>query len=441
MAFFPRMKSRLSAETLSILEWGGSFLAIAIMLWWYHDPPLRFVPHSLFALLAVIPSVLGLSNHFLSVLPRYRARRDAVEQYQRFCEGFDEWWRTTGWPRKLRATGFEKQLQDGGDFARVNQQPFSADDLLSYRPMTAAALWSALLLVTVFMVAASVADDSSHLLGKFPELQGQTEVSNPAGTVSTSSVRGVVNRRALNGLLFAALGAFVSVMWRMINRVNANALTSRFMSTCALRSAIAMMIGLVAAQFDLLGFLKSDGAKESIFFLVGLFTDWALSSLRTRARTVFNQPDTACDRLPLCYVDGLDDGVIDILDEIGIWDVEHLATTEPGELTIRTLLPFNRVIDWIDQAILIAYVRRNIIVARQFGVGGAIDLALTYSYTLTNDAGELTTNANNVLNEIARKSELSRDVLNVMCRTLWLDYTVEQLYRFWQHHHQPSNAG
>ncbi|HEX7136695.1 MAG TPA: hypothetical protein VF219_02565 [Vicinamibacterales bacterium] len=148
------------------------------------------------------------------------------------------------------------------------------------------------------------------------------------------------------GFIFAALGAFVSVMWRMINRINANALTSRFMFTAALRATIAMAVGMVVAQVDLFGLKNGDAAstfKAALFFLIGLFTDWALTAIRTRARSVFNQPNSPCDQLPLCFIDGLDDGVIDILDELGIWDVQHLATSEPDELTIRTLYPFNRI--------------------------------------------------------------------------------------------------
>jgi hypothetical protein len=316
------------------------------------------------------------------------------------------------------------------DFPRAARERRSEDDLLSFRPMAAAAIWSSLMLTTVFMVAASVAADKGTLVGHFPQLlreaPGQTE----------AALRTNVDVKAINGFLFAALGAFVSVMWRMINRINANALTSRFMFTATLRTMIAMMIGLAAGQFDLFGFLKADGAKETLFFLAGLFTDWALSSLRARARTVFSQPDSACDRLPLCFVDGLDDGVIDILDEIGIWDVEHLATSEPGELTIRTLYPFNRINDWIDQAVLISYLRRNIAAARALGIGGAIDLALTFGYTVGEQPATLREKAAAVLEELSKKVEISRAALDLICLNIWFDYSVERLYRFWQHHRE-----
>jgi len=434
LTWLKKLGDRLSGLTTALIEWGGVLLAAFIVQWWYKTPPIRFVPHSLFAVFAMLPGVLGLANHFASVLPRYRATRDTVIDYQNFCDGFDAWWRNVGWPRKLKLAGLS---ETSTVFALSPRRVRTDDDILSYRPMTAAAVWASLLLTTVFMIAASVAYDRHDLIGHFPQLQLE-QTGTPA---AIAALQTTLDKKAINGFLFAALGAFVSVMWRMINRINANALTSRFMFTASLRSTIAMMIGLAAGQFDLFSFLKADGAMESLFFLTGLFTDWALTSLRARARTVFQQPDSACDRLPLCFVDGLDDGVIDILDEIGIWDIEHLATSEPAELTIRTLYPFNRINDWIDQAILISYFRRDIVVARKLGISSAIDLALTYSYTMGDQADARRDNASKVLDELATKAGMSRACLDLMCLNLWFDYTVEQLYRFWQHHRQDAETG
>ena len=270
-------------------------------------------------------------------------------------------------------------------------------------------IWGALLLSLVFLIAVGVADDHRFLMGIEPKEPG------------------------LQGFLFAALGAYVSVMWRMINRIHANALSYRFVFTATLRAAVAMAVGYVAARVNLFTLVKDSVSVAGLYFLIGLFTDWALASLRARARTVFNQPDAACDRLPLCLIDGLDDGMIDILDELGIWDIEHLATSEPAELTIRTLYPFNRVIDWIDQAILIMYIRRKIGIARELGVTGAIDLAVLYSYTLEPNRAPFK-RADATLEEMSKKMSLSRNVLDGIAETLYFDYTVEQLYRFWQHH-------
>ena len=420
-----QMPNPSANTTVKGIEWLALVLLIVLVVWWAAYPPLRFVPSSMWGVLAALPGLLGLVTHFVVVLPRYRARRETVADYNAFCKGFDVWWRTTGWPQKLELAEYFELAAKGNQTVTVTDGSLYDDDLDSNRPSTTAALWAALLLTVIFEIAADVA------------WRGPKAWDSAGWPIDAAAAR--------EGLIFAALGAFVSVMWRMINRINANALSSRFMFTAALRSAVAIVVGMVAAQVDLFGLKGENTAvtfKAAVYFLIGLFTDWALTALRTRARTVFNQPNDPCDRLPLCFVDGLDDGVIDILDELGIWDVQHLATSEPGELTIRTLYPFNRIIDWIDQAILISYFRRDIVEARKVGISGAIDLAQLYSYTLekTDSDNKITEKANAILDELSKKMGMSREAIELICSNLYFDYTVEQLYRFWQHHRTDESS-
>lgn len=436
----------LAKHTTDIVEWLGVPLIIALLYWAWVSPPVRFIPHTWFGVLATLPGVLGLANHFSTVLPRFQSRRETVKDYQAFCRGFDDWWLRVGWPDKLRLAGYAPSK----GAVRVRNGSQYDDDLNSYRPSTAVAIWAAVILTLVFEIAAGVADgraslspsslQKTWLLAGFP-LDLLTHAVNGA-LVKDAHGLFVLDLSVLDGFLYASIGALVSVMWRMINRINANALSARFMFTAALRSGIAMLIGLTAGKVNLFGVKEQPALQGTLFFLIGLFTDWALTTLRARARTVFNQPNDPCDRLPLCFVDGLDDGVIDILDELGVWDVQHLATCEPGELTVRTLYPFNRIIDWIDQAILISYFRRDIVEARKVGISGAIDLATLYGYTIErperqsgeNVSPNTSEKAKAILDELSKKMSMSREAIELICSNLWFDYTVEQLYRFWQHH-------
>ena len=396
----------------------GSIALVAIIVGWWLYVPVRLLQPTLWAVLATLPGIVGLVTHFAVVVPRYRAQRKTVKYYLTFCEGFDQWWLQTGWPEKLAALGYPAKR---GVPAKAMDEAEKGDFLDSLRPSTVAAAWSAVILTVIFEIAATVAHD---------------------GPVEWPWSYWPIGDAGYSGFIFAALGAFVSVMWRMINRINANALTSRFMFTASLRAAVAMAVAMVAAQVDLFGLKGVEAAstfKAAIFFLIGLFTDWALNAMRTRARTVFNQPNDPCDRLPLCFIDGLDDGVIDILDELGIWDVQHLATSEPGELTLRTLYSFNRIIDWIDQAILISYLRRNIADARLFGITGAIDMAMLFDY-YTLGSQDVKVKANAILDAFSKKVGMSRESIDLICANLWFDYTVEQLYRFWQHIEQEVNV-
>jgi len=45
------------------------------------------------------------------------------------------------------------------------------------------------------------------------------------------------------------------------------------------------------------------------------------------------------------------------------------------------------------------------------------------------------------LDELATRSRMSRDALEMICVNLWLDYTVEQLYRFRQRSAQRQQDG
>jgi hypothetical protein len=561
--------SRFKLDYSGVVDAVGVIAAGAVVGTWYWWGP-KFIPPTRFGLLALLPGAIAIIYYFGSALPRYLTHQDGVADYIRFCQAYDSWWQKTGWPRKVASLGFKPQ-QDVIPVAKSPQSTAPAVD----RPYFAATLWAVLCLTFVFMIAVSVANDHSTLSGRFPQLAGQDvtmslsstrtavqektdtstdkakieDAKTDAGRTEAAKIESekvaaantvaaridaakteaakkendklesarndarVIEAKAMNGFIFAALGAFVSVMWRMIKRINSNALTARFLFTAALRSAIAMMIGLAAGQFDLFGFLNPNGPRETVLFLTGLFTDWALDALRSRARTVFDPAaNQTVDQLPLNMVDGLDDGVIDILDEIGIWDIEHLATCEPSELTLRTLYPFNRVADWIDQAVLINYLRRNIPAARDLGIRGAIDLMLLYSFIVegnkpgaidsTSPAAEgdgdpkigaqveaphplpqeqpiasapvpepaaadgkpplgqadaarasqqlvapAPTNTSyaarawRTLDELATRSKISRDALEMICVNLWLDYTVEQLYRFRQHSAQREPVG
>jgi hypothetical protein len=164
----------------------------------------------------------------------------------------------------------------------------------------------------------------------------------------------------------------------MISRLNSSALTGKFLVIAALRGAIAMVIGLAVGETELLTKAVTPNQSHAAYFLVGLFPGWVIGALRRKAKDVFQPPDDGCEALPLCLIDGLDDGIIDRLSEIAILDVQHLSAASPIELAVPTLYPLRRIVDWCDQAILISYVRSKIVYFRNVGLRGAIDFAVLY---------------------------------------------------------------
>ncbi|HEX8435999.1 hypothetical protein, partial [Archangium sp.] len=105
---------------------------------------------------------------------------------------------------------------------------------------------------------------------------------------------------------------------------------------------------------------------------------WALQALRRRVQTIFQPTVPSQEALSLEYVDGVNDRISERLEELGISDIQHLASADPGELTLRTLYPLARSIDWVDQAILVTYLRDKVGAARQMGVRGASDMRELY---------------------------------------------------------------
>lgn len=78
--------------------------------------------------------------------------------------------------------------------------------------------------------------------------------------------------------------------------------------------------------------------------------------------------------MPLSILNGVDDGVIDVLEELGITSVQHLATMHAPEVCGRSLYPRERVLDWIDQAILALHTDGRLSDLRSLGIHNAHSL-------------------------------------------------------------------
>ena len=179
------------------------------------------------------------------------------------------------------------------------------------------------------------------------------------------------------GLAYAGYGAYISTLWFMVVRLNANALLPRFLANSAVKASIAMLIGFAVSQIsDDLGFdTKKMGAK-ALLLLIGLFHPLAMRRLRATAMTTFGVSSEGIADLSMRILDGVDDGAIDVLEESGITSVQHLATIKPSDICARTLYPRERVLNWIDQAILVMHCGGRVNDLRAAGIHSARSLVL-----------------------------------------------------------------
>ncbi len=249
----------------------------------------------------------------------------------------------------------------------------------------------------------------------------------------------------VQGMMYTGLGAYVAVLYYMVARLYANALSSRFLLTSALRSASAVVIGWVfgivgvsvlvepaAASGPSTGALASNG----VLFLIGLFHNGAIEALRTRALKIFGRPDQEDDEVPVTAVEGIDVTTADLLAEYGVGSVQHLATAEPGELSDRTLLPLDRILDWIDQAMLVRYLRKNISTARPLGIRGAINLALVHVRADGKPDGDDA----KLLASLAEKVGIPFAAIDNIAREMRREYMVGLIYELQQGRPFPDNG-
>jgi hypothetical protein len=242
----------------------------------------------------------------------------------------------------------------------------------------------------------------------------------------------------LAGLVYAGYGAYVYTMLLIISRLNSKALTSMFFMVSAVRSAIALVLGFAAADTNVFAGL-SDHQGLFVLFFIGLFPSMAMDALRRRAQQVFKPVTPGCDVLPLCLIDGIDDGIADRLAETGVWDIEHVATADAFKLTAQTLYPLRRIMDWIDQALLISYVRADMVHFRACGVSGAIDFAALYRDAIEKtdpaQATDLASNpkerAQKLIQALAQKTTLQEPTIYVIGRSLSEDAVVNFIWDLW----------
>lgn len=378
----------------------------------------RFLRTHVFWVFALLPSLLALGYRMLGGRRSIRARVEMVKHYRVYAERY----------AAQRAGGKTPLLSTAG---------LGDEELEQQQPRTAQFLLGTVALAVPFLMVA-VLSDGPHGLGTY------------ALGMEPDKVPGGDAQEGLRGLVFAGYGVFVYTLSLLIYRMNAAALSSEFLIGSALRAIITLVLGFTAGVVDVFAF-ATQPQTLFLYFVIGAFPSWALEALRRRVKALFKPNAPGEERLSLEFVDGITDQVAERLDELGISDIQHLATSEPGELSLRTLYPMTRIMDWMDQAILIGYLREKIVVARQVGIHGAIDMQLAYRDAHLPpargrpvepppvDGGAITPGtildpgrrARAMLSELATRSGLGLPAVYGIGAKLAEDYTVDFLTHLW----------
>ena len=300
----------------------------------------NFSANAIFYVLALLPGAAAIMHYVVS---RSSRNTEAFAEISRFRCIYQNYLIACG-------AATEKAAEDPDRAKRIEAERAEARTrgLIS-------AVASALLLTSVLLLVAALAD------------QYGVKWDQPKESY-----------KAIQGLIFAGLGAYVSVVYYMIGRMYANALSSRFVSASALKTAFALGLGYAAAAAGIENLLPGQKTAPVALVMLGLFQSAAYTAIRNRANTWLGAAKPENEELPLDSIQGIDDTTVDLLREYGVATIQQLAESDLADLSKRTLVPIATLADWADQAILIVDLQRKISVTRPLGIRCASDLARAY---------------------------------------------------------------
>jgi hypothetical protein len=180
-----------------------------------------------------------------------------------------------------------------------------------------------------------------------------------------------------NPVIYAFLGAYFFSLQMIIKRFVRHDLGANAYNAISLRIILAVVGVWVAIQIFAVGF-GSDKFDENhptvlvACFAIGAFplVVWQLVTATLKKFPPFQAalPSLTASQ-PLDAIDGLSIWGQMRLEEEGIESVPNLATADLVDLMLNTKIPSHRLIDWVDQAILLIYLGAE----KQEGEAGSSD--------------------------------------------------------------------
>jgi hypothetical protein len=175
---------------------------------------------------------------------------------------------------------------------------------------------------------------------------------------------------------FAFLGAYFYILQMLVRRYFQNDLKSTAYINATMR--IVIVILLVWVIDPLLAGEVSQATRSAIAFTIGVFptVGWQFLQQVLIRKPIGLVVDSLEPKHKLGDLDGLNIWYESRMLEVGVEDMQNLATTDIVDLMLNTRIPVDRIIDWIDQAFL--YLRvvdpdsRELL--RGFGIRTATDL-------------------------------------------------------------------
>ena len=175
-------------------------------------------------------------------------------------------------------------------------------------------------------------------------------------------------------LRFAFLGAYFYILQMVVRRYFQSDLKPNAYLHATMRIVMAITVAWTA---DLLLAGQSQATRSAVAFVIGVFplAGWQMirGMVALPARRVV---PSLKPRYPLDQIDGLNVWYESRLLELGIEDMQNLATANLVDVMLSTRIPVGRLVDWIDQALLALHVDH----VDNAGEGQEGDLARLHRY-------------------------------------------------------------
>ena len=184
--------------------------------------------------------------------------------------------------------------------------------------------------------------------------------------------------QSLAVMSLAFLGAFIWSAHNIIRRyINYDLMPIEYYHT-TLRLILAPILALMLSFFFDAGKLGDGGWPPSLLpviaFMTGLIPAAVLFFLQDSFVRLLQISGFYADHLPLSMIEGLNRFHEVRLSEAGVDNAQNLANADLTELALLTPYPPEQLLDWIDQARLYVYLRKDVDKLRAHRVRTATDL-------------------------------------------------------------------
>lgn len=227
----------------------------------------------------------------------------------------------------------------------------------------------------------------------------------------------------------AFLGGLTWVIFDQLARFRNRDFTSHNVYNGVFRLLIAVPLGASLAAFG------NESLKVAVAFLLGAFPTDALFQIARRiGAKQFGMADDAVNNSNVSELEKLQSvgrETAERLRDVGVSSIAALAWTDPVDLTIRTNLEFDFVVDCISQALFWVYVRDDVQKLYALSLRGAQEVA-TFIHDLESGDALTRAEAAKTLIESAGKINVSPEAFHQTLLQVSGDPSTRFLVKIWE---------